>query len=242
MPKVTCMTDKGINRVQNEDSLLCLENRGVFMVADGVGGHKAGKQASSMAVDFVEDFVKAHPISPVMAIHEVQKYMNDCFSSVNQAIYEHAKTNSEYAGMATTAILLWLEQNQAYVANVGDSRAYLLHNGELTRLTEDHSYVNELIKTGQITEEEALLHPKRNMITRALGSEAKVEPDVYQFAVNSGDRILLCTDGLYNEVNEDEIKEQMRAGNGMTDLALRLVDKANENGGRDNITVICVTI
>jgi protein phosphatase len=236
------MTDKGRNRARNEDSLLCLAEKKIFMVADGVGGHKAGELASSLATDLVRAYFKEHPIEDSFDVGKIKEYCQTCLLEVNRSIFERANVSAENAGMATTAILLYVNSDQAFVANVGDSRAYLMHDNRLQRLTEDHSYVNELMKKGQITEEEALHHPNRNMITRALGSEETLEPDFYHFKVESGDRILLCTDGLYNEIDEEEILSILKGGENTDDLVRDLISRANENGGRDNITVICVDL
>lgn len=242
MRQVTCMTDKGRSRTRNEDSLLCLAEERVFMVADGVGGHKAGELASSLATDLVGEYIKNHPIDASFDLDGIEEYWKSCLFQANLSIFERANANAENAGMATTAILLYLDSTGAHVANVGDSRAYLLRNDQLRRITEDHSYVNELIKKGRITEDEALHHPNRNVLTRALGSESNLEPDLYHFPVKEGDRLLLCTDGLYNEITEEEILITLRSGENTDDLVRQLLSRANENGGRDNITVICVDL
>ena len=242
MRQVTCMTDKGKHRPNNEDSLLCIKDLGIFMVADGVGGHNAGELASSLTTDLVKQYVNQHPLSPDDKPEQYRTYWDTCLGEVNRFIFEHAKESKENAGMATTAILLYLNQDQAYVLNVGDSRAYLFRQGKLQRITEDHSFVNELMKKGQITKEEALHHPQRNMITRAIGSESTLEPDFYQINLQQGDKILLCTDGLYQEVEEIGIEQILSHGDNTEELVRELVLSANENGGRDNITVICVTI
>lgn len=242
MRQVTCTTDKGKHRTNNEDSLLCLKDLGIYMVADGVGGHNAGELASGLATDLVKQYVDQHPLSPGFQSEQYRTYWNTCLGEVNRFIFERAKESKKNAGMATTAILLYLNENQAYVLNIGDSRAYLFRKGKLQRITEDHSFVNELMKKGQITKEEALHHPQRNMITRAIGSEATLEPDFYQLPLYEGDKILLCTDGLYQEVDENGIEQILSHDDNTDNLVRELVLRANENGGRDNITVICVTI
>jgi protein phosphatase len=173
---------------------------------------------------------------------ELSTFFNSCLQQVNDQIYKEALRVEEHAGMATTAVLLLLRDNKAFIGNIGDSRAYILRDGNLQKITEDHTYVNELLRHGRINKEEAEGHPKKHMITRALGSQAKIEPDYYQLEVIKGDRILLCTDGLYNEVDEKDICRLMLENDDLVQLVQSLIKMACHNGGRDNITVNCVQI
>ncbi|NLY71783.1 MAG: Stp1/IreP family PP2C-type Ser/Thr phosphatase [Clostridiales bacterium] len=241
MQNVTCKTDKGKIRQNNEDSLLCIEEKNFYMVADGVGGHNSGELASKLAVDYVRDYITNNPIISDDDTY-LMNYFLECLSEVNAIIYERASKNIEDQGMATTAALLYIRNNKAYVVNVGDSRAYLARDGELIQITEDHTYVNELLKRGSISAEEAKDHPKRNMITRALGSKESIEPDFYKFDIYKGDIILLCTDGLYNEIDVNEINSLITNSTDTSTIAHELIKRANEQGGNDNITVICVEI
>ncbi|NLP30838.1 MAG: Stp1/IreP family PP2C-type Ser/Thr phosphatase [Clostridiales bacterium] len=241
MQNVTCKTDKGKLRQNNEDSLLCIEEHNFYMVADGVGGHNSGELASKLAVDYVRAYINNNPILVADDIY-LKNYFLNCLKEVNTIIYDRASKTIEDQGMATTAALLYIRDNKAYVVNVGDSRAYLAREGQLLQITEDHTYVNELLKRGSISLEEAKDHPKRNMITRALGSEESIEPDFYKFDIYKGDIILLCTDGLYNEIDVNEINRLITNSTDTNTIAHKLVTRANEQGGKDNITVICVEI
>jgi len=144
--------------------------------------------------------------------------------------------------MATTAVLCYLRSGWAYIVNVGDSRAYLVRDGVLRQATEDHTYINEMLKQGMITEEEAAKRPDKNMITRAIGGEKSVRPDFFQFEISSGDVIILCTDGLYGEVEEPRIASLAVQNKSMHGLAGKLVEEANRCGGKDNISVICIKV
>ena len=145
-------------------------------------------------------------------------------------------------GMATTLIILYIEKNMAHVLNVGDSRVYLIRNGVMNQITEDHTFVNTLVKRGIISEAEAKTHPDRNMITKAIGADRTIEPDFYTFGIKENDVILMCTDGLYNEVSSETIIAMASEENDMRKLCSDLVDRANSHGGGDNITVVSVKI
>ena len=160
----------------------------------------------------------------------------------NKTIYQAAQLSQENAGMATTVVLLHLINGYAYIVNVGDSRAYICRDGRISQITEDHTYVNELVKEGSITKEQAEIHPQKNMITRALGGEEKILPDFYRLETMKNDIIILCTDGLSGELSAEEICGLTAASNSMSALSKNLVQKANGNGGHDNITVICLKI
>ncbi len=241
MVKSACGTNKGRIRTVNEDSMLCMETLNFFMLADGVGGHNSGDVASGLAVELTEKYLLANPPDNV-AESELPAFFSHCLRMVNEEIYQKAVSNEENAGMATTAIMLLLRSDKAFIVNIGDSRAYVLRRGKLLKITEDHTYVNELIKNGRINKEEAECHPKKHMITRALGSEKNIQPDFYFIDIYHGDRVLLCTDGLYNEVDESDICRLMNEIEDVTELVEALIGLACDNGGRDNITVNCVEI
>ncbi|HZK01700.1 MAG TPA: Stp1/IreP family PP2C-type Ser/Thr phosphatase [Anaerovoracaceae bacterium] len=241
MVRAACLTDKGKKRTINEDSMLCMETLNFYMLADGVGGHNSGEVASRLAVELTEKYLTKHPPKSV-AESDLCSYFDDCLQLINKEIYGRSKQQKENYGMATTAVMLFLRRGKAYIVNIGDSRAYINRKGCLNRITEDHTYVNELLKRGYISEEEANVHPKRNMITKALGIEEAVKPDFYQINTYKGDRILLCTDGLYNEVGDDDINKLMNERSDIKVLVSDLIDLAYNNGGKDNITVNCVEI
>jgi protein phosphatase len=242
MEHSTCATDSGSMRERNEDALLCMPEQHIYMVADGVGGHNAGDKASDMAVQTLRQRILETPPNLCDDEDRLMDYFLELLNEVNDRIAKSGEERADQAGMATTAVILYLCRERAYVINVGDSRAYLYRDRQLRQITEDHTFVNELIKNGAITKEEAELHPKRNMITRALGGEKKLQPDFYRFDVFSGDRLLLCTDGLYNELTEEEIRDVFETTSSTEAMSEQLVRRANENGGSDNITVVCVAV
>ena len=241
MQQSACATDKGKLRTVNEDSMLCMDDLGFYMVADGVGGHNSGEIASKLAVELMKAHLTANPPERVEE-SDLPDFFNRRLREVNKEIYTRAASVKENAGMATTAVMLLIRQMRAYIINIGDSRAYLFRKGRLQRVTEDHTYVSELLKQGRISKAEAEVHPKRNMITRALGSEETMIPDFYQLNLTIGDRILLCTDGLYNEVSDEEICAMIESKPNSEELVLALIRSACDNGGKDNITVCCVEI
>lgn len=229
--KVTGRTDRGKVRESNEDAFGYRD--GLFVVADGMGGHKAGEVASAIAV---ETILKADLTG------EIKTALQTSLIAANQEILKRAEQNKEYSGMGTTVAVLFLGTERAYVTNIGDSRVYHLSNNNLKQLTSDHSLVNELIKTGEITVEEAKSHPQRNILTLALGSNESLAPEIIEIELTKGDKFLLCSDGLTGAVPETLIKEFMSLGDGPETIVNRLIDSANESGGADNITVILVEI
>jgi len=239
-------TDNGMQRDGNEDALLLLPKYGIFAVADGVGGQNSGEIASSKAMSVIEGFLESNPIAvadmPEGKNREtwLKNYFQRCLQKANSEIIKEASSDPVMNRMATTLVLAFFEAESLYITNVGDSRAYLLRDGVMTQLTEDHSYVNKLINAGKLTKSEARSHPQKNIITKALGSAKNPEPDFYHFDLKEGDRLMLCTDGLHGELTDDEIAVLLKKKRTLDTICRMLVDAANENGGRDNITVICV--
>ncbi len=221
--------------------MLCMDSLNFYMLADGVGGHNSGEIASRLAVDLTKDHLLKYPIDK---IHEskIFDYLDKCLQGVNEKIYIKSMEEEKNKGMATTAVAMFLKKGKAFIINIGDSRAYLHRNGRLEKITEDHTYVNELLKNGYISKAEADVHPKRNMITRALGSEQTVAADFYKIDTFKGDRLLLCTDGLYNEVSDKDINEVMNNKSDIQELVSGLINLACDNGGKDNITINCLEI
>ena len=240
--KVGFKTDKGLRRSNNEDACFVLKKEKVFIVADGVGGNNSGEIASRTCVDEIAKFVETHDLKELHDEGEIQQYFEKCIKDVNFKILELSQRHEENWGMATTVVVAHLRDGKAYILNVGDSRAYLLRNGILSQITEDHTYVNTLVKAGLITAEEAETHENRNMITRAVGAEYRVEPDFFILPVEMGDKILLCTDGLHGEVGTEELVYQLSEDREMTDICEALVEAANRNGGSDNITLVVVNV
>src|SRR5438309_6117180 len=221
-------TDVGRVREINEDRFL-IDDARLFAVADGVGGHQAGEVASQAAVETLRDsFTEPTTEALVEAVEQA-----------NRAVWDMAEANAEQRGMGTTLTALALVDEQGEerlaVVNVGDSRAYLFQQNELEQLTEDHSLVEQLVREGQLTPEEAHVHPQRSIITRALGLDPDVEVDNWELAPAAGDRILLCSDGLTNEVSDDRIASVLRRLADPDDAARELVRLAKANGGNDNI-------
>ena len=235
-------TDKGMLRGGNEDSIFIMPEQNLYIVADGVGGHNSGELASRMAVGYMAQYVALHPISDVKNKRELKTYFKACFEGANELVYNKANEESENRGMATTSVLCHIRDGWAYVVNVGDSRAYLIRDGVIRQATEDHTYVNEMILSGMLTPEEAKDRPDRNMITRAIGGEKVVRPDFFQFEVCPNDVIILCSDGLYGEIPDDKMAGIVTNTKSMHRLANSLVEEANKNGGKDNISVICIKV
>ncbi|MDD2484683.1 MAG: Stp1/IreP family PP2C-type Ser/Thr phosphatase [Eubacteriales bacterium] len=243
MHQRACATDKGRERMTNEDFILCSGTEDLYVVADGVGGHNSGEIASRMAVEYIDAYSKKNPIRNVLDEKALMEYFSACLEGINQLILRQSVQGGKNAGMATTVVLAYLtEKDKAYVVNIGDSRAYLIRDEHLLQITEDHTYVNELLKQGSITKAEAKNHPERNMITRAIGGEEKLIPDFYTFDVYPGDRILLCSDGLYNEVSSEEIRGLAQEPRTVDEFVKELVRRANLYGGKDNISVVCIQV
>ncbi|MBV8160093.1 MAG: Stp1/IreP family PP2C-type Ser/Thr phosphatase [Acidimicrobiia bacterium] len=227
-------TDVGLVRPHNEDNYLA--NERLFAVADGVGGHRAGEVASQTAVETLRrEF--SEPTTDALI---------DAVKTANRTVWDLAETNPDQRGMGTTLTALALVEDSGEehlaIVNVGDSRAYLLQQGELEQLTEDHSLVEQLVRDGQLTPEEAQVHPQRSIITRALGLDPEVEVDSWQLTPYRGDRILLCSDGLTNEVSDEEIASTLRSVSDPQRAAHRLVEEARDHGGSDNITCVVVDV
>ena len=242
MISVGFKTDTGQIRDGNEDSLFVLPKEHIYIVADGVGGHNSGELASRMAVGYMAQYVALNPVDAVESSFELRKYFTSVFEGANELIFSKSNSENGNRGMATTCVLCYVLEDTAYVVNIGDSRAYLVRDGVLRQITEDHTAVHEMIKRGLITEDDAMLRPDRNMITKALGGEAAVAPDFFSFKVYGGDILILCTDGLYGEISAERMTELASGSDTMHKLAKDLVDEANRNGGRDNISVVCVKI
>ena len=242
MTQVGFKTDKGKKRDRNEDSLFVMPQENIYIVADGVGGQNSGEIASSLAVRSIAEYIKAVPIAQNLREEALKAYFLDCMKHANRVIMQNALLAEENTGMATTVVLLYLSEKFAYIVNMGDSRAYICRDGQISQITEDHTYVNELVKGGSITKAQAETHPQKNMITRALGGDDKVLPDFYRVETLKNDIIILCSDGLYGELSAEEIVGIAAESNSMSALSKSLVQRANRNGGHDNITVICLKI
>lgn len=230
--KVYARTDIGKLRSINEDAFyLPAEGECFCAIADGMGGHNAGEVASAMAVNVFSEFMRNCSLPGGMAMHQA-------VDRANAAIYEKSLTADQCAGMGTTFTALSLCGNDMHIAHVGDSRAYLLRNGTIMRLTMDHTLVEEMVLQGLISAREAKYHPKRNYITRALGTGEHVEVDLIQIERLKGDVFFLCTDGLSNHVEEKQILEITKRACSWEEKLNAVVDAALADGGTDNITAM----
>ncbi len=230
--KCSQVTHTGLVRPNNEDAFLAEPALGLFAVADGMGGHRAGEVASRQALENLRlYFQRLSPGDPGADLAAA-------FADVNAAILAAAGAKRAWRGMGTTCTACLVREPDLWVAHIGDSRAYLVRGDGLTQLTEDHTWVLELLKNGQLTDEEARRHPRRNMLVRALGAEPDVRVDIRHIGLSPRDRVLLCTDGLTNQVTPAEMSDIL-TGVADPDAAVRqLMNRALALGGRDNITIL----
>jgi protein phosphatase len=235
-------TDKGKHRKNNEDACFVIPKENVYILCDGVGGHNSGEVASRRTVSGIAEYVSENSLEDVKTFRTVKTYFNNCVQKVNYEILTASRSQIENRGMATTLVLSYFCKNKLYVLNVGDSRAYILRDGVLKQITEDHTYVNSLIKAGVITEEQAEAHENKNMITRAVGADYSVQADFFSMTIRPGDIILMCSDGLYGEIPDEKMAELLQQEKSMNDICTDLVDLANKNGGGDNITLITLKV
>ncbi len=224
-------TDVGCVREHNEDSLVVAPP--LYVVCDGMGGHAAGEVASEIAVNVIADRAPATPDAAALG---------QAVEEANLAIIQAAREGVGRAGMGCTCTAAILENERLIVAQVGDSRAYLLHGGTLQQITRDHSLMADFIEAGQITPEEARVHPQRSVITRALGSDPRTQPDLFEINVNTGDRLLICSDGLTSMIEDYEIEDILNRTPDPQIAASKLVNAAIAAGGHDNVTVIVVNV
>lgn len=238
------LSDVGLARENNEDTCLYeMRDEGaqlIFVVCDGMGGARAGNVASDIAANvFVEQIERQ--IRPSMSAKYMESILRNAVDFANYDTYRTAQSSHEYQGMGTTLVGGFANGTQVMIANVGDSRAYLYSPEGIQRVTRDHSLVEELVQRGEITEEQAREHPRRNLITRALGTSRKVGADYYPLTLEPDQKLLLCSDGLSTMVRDEELFEILHED----DIKLcceRLIDTANMHGGHDNITVLILTV
>ena len=234
-------SDIGKKRLANEDSYFVSEftkNIGYIIVADGMGGHSGGAVASKLTVDCIKGYFENN--FDWKNEDDIKHLLKCGIELANKTVYAAAKKDSQLLGMGTTVVLCIVEGEKIYIANVGDSRLYHITQDKINQVTKDHSLVQELIDLGKISEQEAENHPNKNLITRAVGTNEEVEIDFYKFRAKCGDMIVICTDGLSNMVGKDEIKSIVANDDNLKNAVKKLVDKANERGGLDNITVAAV--
>ncbi|MDP2315927.1 MAG: Stp1/IreP family PP2C-type Ser/Thr phosphatase [Pseudomonadota bacterium] len=242
------ITDVGVKRTNNEDNYLINDELNLFVVCDGMGGHAGGEFASAIAVNTVEEVLSDLETSPEIeaareegAVEVMRERLRYAIRLAGKRIFEKANAEPEYRGMGTTCLVLLVDGSNAFVAHVGDSRGYIVREGRIEQLTEDHSLVNERIRAGLLTPEQARHHKLKNIITRSLGYTEDVEIDIQVRALRRGDRFLLCSDGLSNLVEPAELGEAVRS---MTpqEAARHLVQLACARGGDDNITAVITRV
>jgi protein phosphatase len=245
----SALTDVGVLRRENQDSYARSDNLGLYLVADGMGGHAAGEVASGAAVSAIQSRIQEEldgrepDASSAEEMERWRRVFEEGVHLANESVGRLSRENSLYAGMGTTVSGVLIRGDKACIAHVGDSRVYLLRDGEMKALTSDHSWVNEQLKRNIITPEEAKTHRLRNVITRAVGTGARVEVDTLDVNLRGNDCLLLCSDGLTSMVDESKIEETLTsAGENLDEVCRRLVDMANAAGGKDNITVVILRV
>lgn len=238
------LSDIGKKRTLNEDSaaVFTLSN-GLLLavIADGMGGHQGGDFASSTALHLMEEEFRKLEMPTFSSHDEWAEWLKEAVLYVNRALFNYSNDHKELEGMGTTLEAVLIHDQFCYGTHIGDSRVYLVNQDEIKQLTTDHSYVKVLIDSGEITEQEAEVHPQRNWIIKALGSERSVEPDCYSFALEKSSYLLICSDGLSNKVDDAMIQQIILSDLTIDEKAFALVEKANEMGGEDNISVVLLT-
>ena len=236
----TGRTDKGRKRNNNQDSIFISDTPvgplpNLYIVADGMGGHAAGDFASRYAISVVIDFIrKSTVVNPISLLRRALVYASN-------ELFKEAEKDKDKMGMGTTMVVAVVVDKKLYVANIGDSRLYLI-NDDIKQITMDHSLVEELIRSGQLERNKGRNHPEKNIITRAMGSRDEAMPDFFEINIAEGDKILLCSDGLSNMVEDDEIRDIIQDYSSLDDAVSSLISRANYYGGNDNISVIIVSI
>ncbi len=231
------MTDVGCVRTENQDNYYCNDSslgmfENLYIVADGMGGHNAGGYASNFVKDKLVEHAKKSEGWDVIA------FLKDVLRHLNTDLLAKGKEDPAYAGMGTTAVIATTKEDKLYVANVGDSRLYLMHENILSQVTTDHSYVQELYQAGIIEKEEMATHPKRNVITRAVGAPQILEVDHFILPLYDGDLALLCSDGLHGMLSDTQIEDILKKEGTLEEKTKELIAQAKEQGGRDNIAVV----
>jgi len=236
-------TDPGRVRPLNEDAIGAVPSVGLYILADGLGGYNAGEIASTLAVSaLLDELTRTHQEAVASeGLLDPARVLRDALIGMNTNIYRAALHSTAFEGMATTIVVAWLVDDTLWAAHAGDSRLYRFREGKLEQLTRDHSFSQELLDAGMVTEEEARQLPAKNLVTRALGASVDLEPEVNPYDVQEGDLLLLCSDGLTEMVNHHEIEGLLaNEQRGLSEVAQSLIDMANEAGGRDNISVVLV--
>jgi protein phosphatase len=239
------ITHVGKHRISNQDSYLVKDTSvgslpNLYIVADGMGGHKGGEVASKTAIEYFCFYIQKN-INPTVENSPLQ-LMSQATRYANSQVYKDSRTNENHFGMGTTFTALTLTKHHGYITHIGDSRVYKISNNQLELITKDHTYIAEMVSLGTISPEEAKKHPSRNMLTRALGTDNDIIVDTIVFETKPGDKLLICSDGLTNMVSDTEIKDIITKNNNLLDANNTLVILANIHGGIDNITSILIEV
>ncbi|MGN6709991.1 Stp1/IreP family PP2C-type Ser/Thr phosphatase [Anaerocolumna jejuensis] len=235
------ITDTGKTRLVNQDYVFATEEKigkleNLFIVADGMGGHNAGDYASRFCVEVFTKIIK-DPGTEGLPV----SILSHALAVTNQELLEEARSRAELNGMGTTFVIATILNDILYVANIGDSRLYLVRNGEIKQVTEDHSLVEEMVKNGEIEREQMRFHPNKNIITRALGASETVVPDYFEVELRKDDLILMCSDGLSNMMDDKDILEITdKFQDDLENACRKLAARANDNGGKDNISIVMI--
>jgi len=242
MYEICAQTDQGLVRKNNEDALAFDCHTGLCLLADGMGGYKAGEVASAMAVAFLRQELTAWLLRAGnrASSRELRRKMEACVNQVNQSIFSAASSNPDQAGMGTTLVAGVFLEDRLMLGHIGDSRCYRLRGQTLQQITKDHSLLQEQVDAGLMTAEQALTAPHRNLITRALGVEDSVMVEIHEHRVEPGDLYLMCSDGLSDMVLDAVIESILNASGTLPQKAAALIQQANDSGGRDNVTVLLV--
>ncbi len=235
------LTHCGQVRNHNEDAGGIFENKTnqpIAIIADGMGGHKAGDVASMLAVENMKK--RWEETETVQNPNDIEQWLQNIIKETNEQIFRKSQENKQLEGMGTTLVAAVMSGSSLTIAHIGDSRLYIARGEHVEQVTEDHSFVNELVKRGEITEGDAEVHPYKNYIIRALGTEAQVDTDIKTLTWDAGDRLLLCSDGLSDKLSQTELAQFITADKGMNEIGQELIDLANERGGEDNISLILI--
>ena len=233
-------TDTGKRRDNNQDNIFVSDSPvgplpNLYIVADGMGGHAAGDFASRYAIQIVVDFIKKSTIkNPISVLRRAMIFANN-------EVYKEAEKDTAKGGMGTTMVACVIDKKELYCGNIGDRRLYLI-NDEIRQITMDHSLVEELIRNGQLERNKGRNHPEKNIITRAMGSRNEAVPDFFEISLSEGDRILMCSDGLSNMVENDELRDIVRENEDLDTVADALIERANYYGGNDNISAVVIAV
>lgn len=233
------LTHQGKVRSHNEDSGGIYYNTNeqiLAVIADGMGGHQAGDVASEMATSIIQK--RWEETKGFQNPEKAEEWLSTVISELNESIFDHALKNNECEGMGTTVVAAICTKEFITIAHIGDSRCYIFNENGFMQITEDHSLVNELIRAGQITKDDAEYHPRKNVLIKALGTEKSVAEDLQSIGWEEGNKLLLCSDGLTNKITDEELKEFIQSGKDIQEVGAEMIQLANDRGGEDNISLI----